>query len=257
MLKVDFPAIKEWKIDASQKTNSWLLPEESHVELEFTDFDINFNTQLELFDDGFLKPVVYELEVKFGSTYVYHDNFILSFIMGQFIEFAIVVIENSTYFVGQYIFSSLLAPMLAKFTNGYQLPLTLYDMYPGQGKTSDQFVLDYRSTHMPVIGNGYLDLFIVGDLLYNGEGCNLQSTPMTFKEDETKFSQFVISESALACFLNQVAKSKIGKLDLNESKFNALFMTNGIKLDTQSIYEHLPIFQNKLGQDKEPVPLRV
>jgi hypothetical protein len=46
MLKVDFPALKEWKIDALQTSNSWLLPESSYVELEFTDFDVNFNTQL-------------------------------------------------------------------------------------------------------------------------------------------------------------------------------------------------------------------
>jgi hypothetical protein len=130
MLKVDFPALKEWKIDALQKTNSWIWPE-TYVELEFTDFDVNFNTQLELYESGFLKPVVYELEIKFGNTYVYHENWLISFVMGQFIEFAIVVIENSTYFVGQYIFSGLLGPMIAKFTNGYQLPLTLKDIFPG------------------------------------------------------------------------------------------------------------------------------
>lgn len=210
-----------------------------------------------MYDDGFLKMDVYELEVKFGSTYVYHDNFLLSFIMGQFVEFAIVVIENSTYFVGQYIFSSLLSPMIAKFTNGYQLPLTLYDMYPGQGTSSDQFVLDYRHTIAPYIGEGYIQMFIVGILQYNGEGCTLEPTKLDFKQDATQYSQFVISESALACMLNQVAKSKIGKLDLNESRFNSLFLTSGVKLDSQSIYEHLPIFQNKLGQDKEPVPLRI
>lgn len=38
MLKVAFPALKHWKIHAMQKTNSWLLPSESKVELEFKKF---------------------------------------------------------------------------------------------------------------------------------------------------------------------------------------------------------------------------
>lgn len=82
MLKVDFPALKEWKIDALQTSNSWILPDSSYVELEFTDFDVNFNTELELYETGFLKPVVYEIEIKFGNSYFYHENAIVAFIMG-------------------------------------------------------------------------------------------------------------------------------------------------------------------------------
>jgi short subunit fatty acids transporter len=100
-------------------------------------------------------------------------------------------------------------------------------------------------------------MYIVGDLKYNEDGCSSnQPTPLNFMNSE-QFSQLVISESALACMMNQIAKSKIGKLDLNEQRFNDLFLTQGIKLDSQSIYEHLPIFQNKLGQDANPVPLKI
>ena len=72
-----------------------------------------------------------------------------------------------------------------------------------------------------------------------------------------QFSQLVISESAFTCMLNQFAKSKLGVLDLNEERINKLFGVDYIKLDTQSIYEHLPIFQNKLGQDAKATPLHV
>ena len=253
MLKVDFPALKEWKIDALQTSNSWILPESSYVELEFTDFDVNFNTQLDLLESGFLKPVVYQIEINFGSSYFYHDNAIISFFMNQFVEFAIVVVENSTYFVGQYIFSNLLGPMMAEFLNDYKMNLELLDFLPGQDAT-DSFQLDYRHTHKPFIHEGSIDFFLVGDLLYHGESCSFEAAPMNFM-DNSKYSQLVISEAALECYLSQLAKSNIGKISLNEDRFNDLFWTDGIKLDTQSIYEHLPLFQNKLGQDSEAMPL--
>ena len=175
MMKVDFPALKEWKIDALQTSNQWFLPKESYVELEFTDFDINLNTQLELLENGNLKPSVFEISINFGNSYFYHENAIVSFVMGQFVEFAIVVIENATYFVGQYIFSSILTPMLSTFTSDYQLSFSAVDMLPGQDST-DQFVLDWRSTHTPYIGDGFIDMFVNGNLIYDGQTCDIKQT---------------------------------------------------------------------------------
>jgi hypothetical protein len=48
--------------------------------------------------------------------------------------------------------------------------------------------------------------------------------------------------------MNQISRSRVGTLDLNEERMNTLFGVDYIKLDTQSIYEHLPIFQNKIGK---------
>lgn len=230
------------------------MPAESYVELEFTDFDINFNTQLELLENGFLKPVVYELEVKFGSSYFYHDNFLIAFYMNQLVEFAIVVIENSTYFVGQYIFSSLLGPMITEFTHGYTLPFQISNPLPGQIAT-DNFVLDYRHTHKPFIGDGFIDMYLVGDLVFRGEICQIEPATMGFHQNG--FSQLAVSESAMSCYLNQLAKSSIGQIELDEERFNQLFGTLNVQLNTQSIYEHLPIFQNKLGQNSQPMPLKL
>jgi len=64
---------------------------------------------------------------------------------------------------------------------------------------------------------------------------------------DTSDSQLIVSESAMTCILNQYAKSRIGVFDLNEERWNKLFNVKGLKLDTNSIAEHLPIFQQKLG----------
>ena len=66
MLKIDFPALKKWEISALQETNSWFLPDFSPVRLEFANFDVDFNCYFELMQEGYLKPIVYAIDIKFG-----------------------------------------------------------------------------------------------------------------------------------------------------------------------------------------------
>ena len=82
-------------------------------------------------ESGFLKPVVYAIEIKFGNSYFYHDNMIVAFVMNQFVEFAIVIVENSTYFVGKYIFTSMLGPLMTSMLDGYKMKLPVQDFFPG------------------------------------------------------------------------------------------------------------------------------
>jgi len=72
--------------------------------------------------------------------------------------------------------------------------------------------------------------------------------------DDQEFSQLVISESAATCGLNNIAKSPIGKLDLNEDRMNQFFGVNNLKFDTTSFAKHIPIFKEKLGPNK---PLKI
>lgn len=131
MIKFDFPAVKNWEIDANQEINSILLPSDSKVELIFKDFDIDFQTDLVLDPNGYLDPVVYDVDIKFGSSYLYHDNKYMAFVMHQFVYFAIVIIENSVYFVGDYIFSNMMGPIVDKALGHYKTEVTLQSPFPG------------------------------------------------------------------------------------------------------------------------------
>lgn len=71
-------------------------------------------------ENGYVDPVVYDADIKFGSSYLYHDNKIMAFVMHQFVYFAIVIIENSVYFVGDYIFSEMMGPVVDKMLGHYQ-----------------------------------------------------------------------------------------------------------------------------------------
>ena len=134
-------------------------------------------------ETGFLKPVVYAIDIKFGNSYFYHDNVIVAFIMNQFVEFAIVIIENSTYFVGQYIFTSMLGPVMTSFLNEYQLEMNIKDIFPGQ-TSEDTFILDYRHTTRPFIGEGWIDMFIVGELVTKDHPeCDILPDPIDFMDN--------------------------------------------------------------------------
>lgn len=101
-------------------------------------------------------------------------------------------------------------------------------------------------------------MFFVGELSYAGMGCPIESDPMEFVNDEglneKYYSQLVVSESAASCIADTMARSPIGTLVLDESRMNQLFGRTDIKLDTTSIAEHIPIFQDKIGKNK---PLKI
>merc|ERR1740117_2832690 len=72
MVKVNLPAFKKWEIDAHQEVNTWILPSDSKVELIFKDFDIDFKSNFKVDNNGYLDPIVYEADIKFGDSYLYH-----------------------------------------------------------------------------------------------------------------------------------------------------------------------------------------
>ena len=56
---------------------------------------------------------------------------------------------------------------------------------PFRGQTTQStFTLDWRNVAEPYIGEGFLNMFTVGELYYKGKGCeNFQAEPMHFFKD--------------------------------------------------------------------------
>lgn len=87
---------------------------------------------------------------------------------------------------------------------------------PGQD-TIAKFDFDFRNTWSPVIGDGYMDMFFLGELTYDGSTCEIESDDMNFMNGNT-FSQLVVSESAATCALNSISNSPIGEIHLDSNK---------------------------------------
>lgn len=92
-----------------------------------------------------------------------------------------------------------------------------------------------------------MDAFMVGELSYDGMGCEIEPEPMDFSGDDSAYSQLVISDSAASCMAKVIGRSPIGKIELDENRLNQLFGRTDIKLDTSSLAEHIPIFKDKYG----------
>jgi len=248
-MEFKFPALKSWEIDADQKVNTWIMPSESHVELIFKDFEFDFKSNFVLDENGYLDPIMTDCDIKFGDSYLYHDNQIIAFAMHQFIYFAIVIVENSVYFVGQYIFSNMMGPVMDTFLDHYRKTLILPSPLAGQ-TTYDEFKVDYRNVWNPYIGDGYADFFFAGEWLDNEyNGCeHMVADPMEFSNNA--YSQLVVSDAAATCMMETISKSKIGKLFINKQHLRDLFNDQELEFDSTSVESMLPIFQDKVGSEK-------
>lgn len=110
------------------------------------------------------------------------------------------------------------------FLNHYMFPFTFPSMIRGQN-TEDQFILDLRNTQSPYIGNGYIDLYFSGELIYGEHDCTLVADDLNFRTtcyDENQYfcdtaSQLVVSESAASCIANNWARSNIGHVFLDSN----------------------------------------
>ena len=52
------------------------------------------------------------------------------------------------------------------------------------------------------------------------------------------------------CIANQFAKSDLAHYNVNEVRFNQMFMSEGMKLDTTSLSQHIKIFEEKVGANQ-------
>lgn len=139
---------------------------------DIQDMKLNFNTEFVTTSQGYLKPIIWATELNWGETTVYHDNFLLALMFDQWIKFTLIIMQNSMYFMGNYILNGMLEPPLTQFLNFYQVPLHLNNFFPGQDATAD-FFLDMRHqvSQDPVIGTGHMDFFFLGEMIYKDQNC--------------------------------------------------------------------------------------
>jgi hypothetical protein len=149
----------------------------------------------------------------------------------------LVVIEQATKFVGEYIFSHTLGPLVDTFTNQYQFEFWWWSPWPGQWDY-DRFRIDGRNVRDPIIEDGAIDLFLAGDIIYDGQGCIMEPGELAYeKEEDTANSQIVMSESAAACWINQFASSNIGHIVIDSSSLDRFWEADSgtYSLDTTSL----------------------
>ena len=92
---------------------------------------MDFVSDFYINENGYLDPDVRDVDIDFGNTYLYHDNKIVAFFMHQFLYFGILMVQNSVYFLGDFIFNHIGGDILDKAFNDYWTFIHLPSPFPG------------------------------------------------------------------------------------------------------------------------------
>lgn len=96
------------------------MNKDTEVHLSLVNFDIDFRGQFELDENGYLDPIVYGVDINFGDSNFEQDDAFLEFWTFEIIQFSMVVIHNTAWILGKYMFTNMLGPVLDKYLNHYQ-----------------------------------------------------------------------------------------------------------------------------------------
>lgn len=247
----DFPLLKKWDISAKQYIDGW-FPTEDEVTLHIEDLDIDFKGGLRLDENGYLDPVVYGIKINFGKTMITNTNWFLETIFHGIVEFSIVMIENSAWFWGEYVFTNMLGPVMDKFANHYQMPQVIESIADGTDASWVYFV-DYRNTRNPYIGENRVVFSLYGEMYaLSRDRCDHYDPEQIYLLPEVPDSQLVMSPTFATCLAQQISQTDLGKYILNKRYFNAL-IHNKDDVTTNTLEKDFPLFKAKLGDNK---PLR-
>jgi len=89
----------------------------------------------------------------------------------------------------------MLGPVIDAFLNHYKWDFYMQSPFVG----SEEYTileLDYRNTQTPYIGDGFVNFYFSGELLYDGTGCpGMEHDYMVFsdKSELGSFSQWAVS----------------------------------------------------------------
>jgi len=156
--------------------DTWIIPATGIIYLEIEDFKIDVVMTLGTTTKGFIHPIFHYTSVVFGETYFYFENEFTEFLFWQALQFTIVMIENSIFFVGSIVFTDMLEGLIDEYSHGYQKKFWMKSPIVSNDIVDALFNFDYRQVRSPYVGNGYIDFFFMGELEYalgnkQGEFC--------------------------------------------------------------------------------------
>jgi hypothetical protein len=148
LIHVEFPAIRHWEVTAHQHMNTWFLPRDSAVALSLQYIDFNFQTDLKLDKNGYLDPYLETCSIDIGKSKILYSQHLIELLAHETFDLMVVIIEQSVSFIGEYVFTHTLGPLIDAYTNHYQFEFWWWSQWPGKWDY-DKFSLDARNVRDP------------------------------------------------------------------------------------------------------------
>jgi hypothetical protein len=195
------------------------------------------------------------VDINFGESNFVQDNWLLEAVTFEIIQFSFVVIHNTAWLLGKYMFSNMLGPAMDKYLNHYQEDVFVPQPIFGS-LLRDHFVVDYRNTHDPIhdVEHNSLLFQFAGELFYKGQGCS-EFNPRTVPPLNIRESYLAISPEAAECIAEQVSKSKVGSFEVNQRNLELMFGDGTTHPVTTSSIA-MDIFARKLGSN-QPLTIKL
>ena len=94
----------------------------------------------------------------------------LSMAMHQLLQFSFIMIENSAWFFGEFMFTNMLGPVFDKALNHYRYVFPIFSLLDGY-HDMQPFTMDMRNTMDPFVEEHSITFGFFGELYKAGEGC--------------------------------------------------------------------------------------
>jgi len=151
--------------------------------LSINNFKVDLTMTLGATKRGFIHPIFHHTAVDFGQTDFFFENGFTEFLVWQALEFSIVMIENSIWFLGDVVFTDMLEGLIDRYSHGYQKQFWMKSRIVSNDIVDALMNFDYRHVRAPYVGNGFIDFFFMGELEYaldneQGTYCTWAPKPM-------------------------------------------------------------------------------
>jgi hypothetical protein len=137
---------------------------------------------------------VYGVDIEFGESNFEQDDPFLNFVTFEIIQFSMVVIHNTAWLLGEYMFTNMLGPVLDKYLNHYQATILARSPFLGQESKKQYFDVDYRNTQDPIhlAQTNSIMFMLSGETFLDHQGCS-EYNPINFNRLEIAESYLVMT----------------------------------------------------------------
>lgn len=247
MISIELPLFKRWTLSADYKFEwAFLFPLEGKIYYEFNGIGVASKLGLLRTSTGQLDPMVRDLQVQFGKTYLDIGDDYYNWLFNQLINIGKVIAQNSVNIFGYPTISSFSQPTLEAVLSNYQYAFTLNSTLL---EKKANFTLDYRLTDDPLLTNEFLELYFFGELNHNEEKCTLPNNPKHEFKSNNDFLQVIITERMVNCFFQAMENSPFTEFVISSENMQKWFNTSSIQINARTINQFIPQFTSNLKND--------
>ena len=104
------------------------------------------------------------------------SDWFVEFWTREVVHFSFIVIHNTSWLIGKFMFTEMLGPVIDKYINHKRQNVVIQSPIRGQEDKADMFTFDFRNTQDPIHNTESVSFMFIGELFYKWSSCHRFST---------------------------------------------------------------------------------